>query len=306
MAEKELKRIAVIDLGTNTFNLLIAEVNQHKLEYIHSEKVAVLLGMGGINEGNIADDAMMRAKSTLRQFKLKCQEKQVVRIEAIGTSALRAASNSQELVDFAQNELQIQISIVSGMREAKLIYEGVKWCHPIHHPTLIMDIGGGSTEFIHANSDGLIDAISKDIGVSRIYQLLDRPEEYTQEHIRFIEDYLNSNKCDFFSSVNASILVGSSGSFETIFEMVSKMNFPATGDSFELPLDQVLKELNWLISSSLEERMNNEWITTIRKKMMPIAAVNIKWIIEQMGIKRVCVSPYSLKEGVFASQLDSL
>lgn len=303
MAEKELSRKAVIDLGTNTFNLLIAEIDANRLTYIYSEKVAVLLGMGGINEGYIAEEAMQRAKEALTQFKLICNEKEVDSIQGVGTSALRVAKNGKELIDFAQGDLQIPITIVSGLDEAKLIYKGVSYCHPIHYPTIIMDIGGGSTEFIHADSSGFISAISKDIGVSRIYQLLEQPEEYTEEHIQFILDYLNQQKCTFFESSKSSILVGSSGSFETVFEMIHKMNFPTTGDSFELPLQQVIEQLNWLISSTLEERMNNEWIVSIRKKMMPIAALKMKWIIETVNIERIYVSPYSLKEGVFISDL---
>lgn len=301
MVEKKLIRKAVIDLGTNTFNLLIAEIDSGKLDYIYSEKVPVLLGMGGINEGYIAVDAMERAKSALSQFKLKCDEKNVELIQGIGTSALRGAYNANELVRYALEALNIPISIISGQDEAKLIYKGVKWCHPIHYPTLIMDIGGGSTEFIYANKAGMIAAESLDIGVSRIYQLLDKPLEYSTEHIQQINDYLEAQKSNFFESFSSSILVGSSGSFETIFEMIHKMNFPTTGHSFELPLDQVLEKLDWLISSTLEERMNNEWIVSIRKKMMPIAAMKMKWIILMMNIQRVYVSPYSLKEGAFSS-----
>ena len=100
MVEKKLIRKAVIDLGTNTFNLLIAEIDRDKLDYIYSEKVPVLLGMGGINEGFIADDAMERAKCALNQFKLKCQEKNVDLIQGVGTSALRGATNALELVDY--------------------------------------------------------------------------------------------------------------------------------------------------------------------------------------------------------------
>ena len=306
MVEKELRRIAVIDLGTNTFNLLIAEIGQSKIEYIHSEKVAVLLGMGGINQGCIANDAMERAKLTLLQFKLKCEEFSVQSIEGIGTSALREAENAGVLVDYALHSLHIPISIISGEDEAKLVYNGVRYCHLINDETLIMDIGGGSTEFIHANSSGLIDAVSLDIGVSRIYQLLNKPEEYTKADIEIVNTYLNKQQTIFFATANVSVLVGSSGSFETIFEMVNKMDFPATGDSFELPLELVIKELNWLISSTLEERMNNQWIVSIRKKMMPIAALKMKWIIEKMNIKQIFVSPYSLKEGVFMSNLDEI
>ena len=164
-----------------------------------------------------------------------------------------------------------------------------------------MDIGGGSTEFIFADSSGMIDAESLDIGVSRIYQLLGKPLEYNKSHYDEVEHYLNSRIGDFFNINNSTVLVGSSGSFETIFEMIHKMSFPETGDSFELDIDQVMEKLNWLIDSSLEERMNNEWIVAIRKKMMPIAAYKMKWMIELMNVKRIYVSPYSLKEGALLS-----
>ncbi|MCH2228803.1 MAG: hypothetical protein MK105_00565 [Crocinitomicaceae bacterium] len=291
-------RKAVIDLGTNTFNLLIAEVNNGQLNVIYSDKEAVLLGMGGINKGLIAPDALARAKETLRTFKNKCDNHNVKIIFAIGTSALRDSSNSGDLLYFTKAELGFEISIISGYKEADFIYKGVKWGYDFKKPSIVMDIGGGSTEFIAADENGLQEKTSLDIGVSRIFQALNRPEEFSNDGIKRIVQFLEDEKNSFFSNVSASILVGSSGSFETIYEMIYQRSFPEGAEAIELPFDEVIKILEWIITSSLKDRLDNDWIAKIRKRMLPIAAVKMLWVINHFGIKTIYVSSFSLKEGV--------
>ena len=301
MAQKNLVREAVIDLGTNTFNLLIAEVKNGHLTRIHNDKLPVLLGMGGINEGIIADSAMDRAKDALQRFYSSCKEFGVEKISGVGTSALRAASNSAELIEYAKG-LNIEIEIVSGMREAELIYHGVRLSHDFSTPGVIMDIGGGSTEFIGADNTGIQWARSFDIGVSRIFQQLGQPDEFIPEDIETIVNFLNVESKGHFETHESALLIGASGSFETMYEMMFKCEFPQNGKAVELPLDMLKNSLDWGINSTLEERMNNDWVIPIRKKMLPIAAVKIKWVLELLGVEQVMISPYSLKEGVFSRE----
>jgi len=294
---------AVIDLGTNTFNLLIAEVEQGELLRIHSSKYAVNLGMGGINSGVISADAMQRAKQALVKFSKCCNDFNVKDIQGIGTSALRVAANADTLVNYAKTELGIPIKIIPGEMEAELVYHGVKWTFPFNEASLIMDIGGGSTEFIEADTSGIINMTSLDIGVSRIFQYLEIPKEFSKSQIDSILSFLESKQNDFFSKINANVMIGSSGSFETLYELIFEKKFPDLSQSVELPMKLLMNRLNWLINASLEDRMNNKWIVTMRKKMIPITAIKVKWVIEKLGIKSVYVSPYSLKEGVFSKGL---
>jgi len=303
MAQENVRREAVIDLGTNTFNLLIAEVKDGELNIIYNDKLPVLLGMGGINRGVIVDSAMERAKDALQRFYSSCREYNVATITGIGTSALRAASNAQELVDYAKRELDFTLEIVSGEREAELIYKGVKLSYTFSSPGVIMDIGGGSTEFIGADRSGIQWATSLDIGVSRIFQQLDQPEEFTKEHIQKIRAFLDEKGGAYFKERKSDLLIGASGSFETLYEMVFLSEFPRTKKVVEIPFEQLVSALDWGMNSSLKERMDNTWIIPIRKKMLPIAAVKAKWVIEQLGVEQVCVSPYSLKEGVFSREI---
>lgn len=290
-------RRAVIDLGTNTFNLLIAEVNEGSFDLVHSEKDGVALGMGGINDGYLSDDAFDRGIHALKKFKIRCDHFGVMAIRAIGTSALRSAANAESFISTVKQETGIDVEIVSGLREAELIYKGVKWSYDFTDPGVIMDIGGGSTEFIFADRNGLNDLISLNIGVSRIYQQFQYKDPLSQTDIWNIEQWLEERAEGFFEGKQADLLIGASGSFETFYELIHFEAFPEKIRSVEVSFDELITSIDQIICSTQAERDTNEWIIPIRKKMAPIAAVKTRWVIKKLGIKRVIISPCSLKEG---------
>jgi exopolyphosphatase/guanosine-5'-triphosphate,3'-diphosphate pyrophosphatase len=290
-------RTAVIDLGTNTFNLLIADVNSEGFSIVHSEKEGVALGMGGINNNTISPDAFERGLTTLRHFKNICQLNDVKGINAFGTSALRGAENAIDFVQQIHSELGISVSIISGEKEAEMIYKGVLWSYDFESPGVIMDIGGGSTEFIFADMNGMKDLISMNIGVSRIHQELTLNDPLTPSDIKLITDWLDEKSNGFFDGKSADLLIGASGSFETFYELIHHVPFPELIQSIEVPIDEINETINSIIASTQAERDVNDFIVPIRKKMAPIAAVKVKWVIEKLGITRTIISPCSLKEG---------
>lgn len=293
-------RKAVIDLGTNTFNLLIAEVDHHGLDIVHSEKEGVALGMGGINENVLAPDAFNRGIQALTRFKRVCDDLGVKEIRGIGTSALRDASNSVQFIDQVQQDLGIAIEIVTGHREAELIYQGVKWTYDFTEPAVIMDIGGGSTEFIFADQEGINDLISLNIGVSRIYQHFKFSDPMSEDDILRVEEWLEEKANGFFDGKEEHILIGASGSFETFYELIHNEPFPSKLKAVEISVDYLRECLDQIIASTQAERDANEWIIPIRKKMAPIAAVKVRWVMNKLKIKRTYISPCSLKEGALS------
>ena len=297
---------AVIVLGTNTFNLLVGSVFGDKLEIIYCEKEAVLLGMNGINNGSIAEDAWMRAMQTLFRFKKRCEKQNVDEIIGFGTSALRGAKNGELFVKEVYENIGIRIHIISGSQEAQLIYRGVRWLFDFKQAATIMDIGGGSTEFIAANAGGIVEAQSFDIGVSRLYQNLNKRNNLTANDFKFINEYLEARTGRFFEEDRSTLLIGASGSFETFYEMIFQKKFTADEKMVTLPLLPLLDQLNWVIDSRYEDRINHKWIVPMRKKMIPIAAFKIKWIIQKLNVDRVLLSPYSLKEGAFGLVGDAI
>jgi len=297
-------RIAVIDLGTNTFNLLIADAGRSGFRVVHNSKEGVALGMGGINEQRIAPEAIKRAMNAFEKFAGICIRYDVHHIRAIGTSALRDASNASELVDEVYRQYGVSIEIIGGLQEAQLIYDGVRWSYDFAEPSLIMDIGGGSTEFIRGHQDEELQFCSLDIGVSRAVQLfeLSDPISYEDEEnlLRWFEE--SAGPLDDFKP--CTTLVGASGSFETFYEMINETPFPEGIMPIWLERAELDKTLDWIINSTFEERERHPYIIPIRRRMAPIAALKTKWILNRFDIKEVVISPCSLKEGTLRNMLN--
>jgi exopolyphosphatase/guanosine-5'-triphosphate,3'-diphosphate pyrophosphatase len=292
-----MKKIAVIDLGTNTFNLLIASVDVNSFTTLYHTKVGVALGMGGINKSILAEDSMNRAFQALENFKQKCDEFQVEEIRAFGTSAIRDAKNGNDFCELVFQKMGISIQVISGLQEAQLIYQGVKWSYDYEQPAMIMDIGGGSTEFILADKNGVIKAVSLNIGVSRIYQQLQLNDPITSNDIQSIENWLEQHAEGKLDGIQCDILIGSSGTFETLHEVYFKEKFPETNTCIPMTVDELQSVLNHIMQSTLEERKQNPYIIPIRQIMIPIASVKINWILKKLGVKHLLISPCSLKEG---------
>lgn len=288
---------AVIDLGTNTFSLIIFDKLNDKYEVLSLHKRPVNLGMGGINENIISPEAMSRATSALTEFTEKCNELHVQKVKAFGTSAMRGAKNGRDFVEKIKKTLGLEIVIIDGQEEASLIYGGVKSVHDFSANSCIMDIGGGSTEFIFVENGLVTTKESFDIGVSRIIQKFQLNDPLSSEDISAIIEFLELNSNDNFKNKRSDHLIGASGSFETYSHLIENKELDPWKSGL-LPFDTFLNQLDYLIESSLKERNENTAIPDYREKMIHVAAVKTKWVIEKLGIKQCYTSPASLKEGI--------
>lgn len=291
-------RIAVIDLGTNTFNLLIADCKSESFSVLHSEKEGVAIGMGGINSNIIAPESWKRALTTLQYFKSVCDSYKVASIRAIGTSAIRSATNGEDFKKEVAQKTGITIEIINGMREAELIYKGISWSYDFDSSGVIMDIGGGSTEFIWADKNGISEAYSLDIGVSRMFQQLELSDPLSSDDLLKINSWLEHNSKGQLDGKKSDLLIGASGVFETFYELHFNKNYPQSNTVLNIDKEDLEKVLDEVINSTLEQRNQNEFILDIRKKMAPIAAVKTNWVLNKLNIKKILISPFSLKEGV--------
>ena len=148
-----MEKVGVIDLGTNTFNLLIAHIKDANYKVLHKNKIAVKLGEEGIAKGFIAPNSYKRVIDGLKFHKETLIDYQIQNYYAVATSAIRSSDNGTQFVEDVKQQLGILINIIDGDKEADLIYNGVKQAVDFNEmPKLIIDIGGGSTEFIIANA----------------------------------------------------------------------------------------------------------------------------------------------------------
>lgn len=296
---------AVIDLGTNTFNLLIVELIVGKSpRIIFQDKVGVGLGKGGIIQGLIADDALLRAEACLKSYKKTCEAYNTQSIIAIGTSAIRDAENVSEWLERMYHLYDLRIIPISGDKEAELIFKGVGLSNSLSDSGLIMDIGGGSTEFIHYDNYEIQSKVSLNIGLSRIHQLFTFSDPMSLSDIAKLECFLDENSQDYFKNRQLHSFIGASGTFETFFELVNDRKLLDPFVAQTIPMNEFQEVLNQIMASSFEERNQNPKIIQIRKELAPIAAAKVSWVLKKQSFKEIWVSPCSLKEGALLSDLD--
>ena len=301
---------AIIDLGTNTFNLLIFDlVNGYKI--IANQKIAVKLGEGGIQKKQIAPEAFNRAIAALKEFKNICSKHQVKTIKAIGTSAIRNANNKLEFLNTIHQIVGIDIEVINGDREAELIYKGVKLGTTLQQEkSLIMDIGGGSTEFIIANKTEIFWKQSFEIGAARLLEIIKPSNPISNLEIEETKNFIQNNLQPLIiESINHNIteLIGSSGSFDTLAEVIGfRNNTPldlstTTDHSFDMNEFKTISKI--LISSTYEERMNTKGIIPIRAEMIVISTILTQFVVDTLKINKMRLSTYALKEGVLSEML---
>jgi exopolyphosphatase/guanosine-5'-triphosphate,3'-diphosphate pyrophosphatase len=305
------KRFAVMDLGTNTFHLLIAEGDIDNFKEIVHQHIAVKLGEGGINKGIILPPAFERGINTMKDFHRLIVSCGAQRVKAIATSALRNASNGQEFINRVETETGIEIEIVDGNREADFIYAGVKASGLLSaQNSLIIDIGGGSVEFIIGNNEQLIWKQSFEIGAARLMERFHHTDPIPPASIEAMELYLENTLTDLFKAVEetpVNNIIGSSGAFETFAELIESERI----DTFDLKQikvydfdeEELLTVTDRLILSSHSEREGNKGIIPVRVDMIVVASVITRYIMQRLNVQDVSLCTYSLKEGVLAEMM---
>lgn len=302
-----MSRIAVIDLGTNTFNLLIVEIDPDKnYQLVFQTKISVKLGEGGINKGFIAPVPFDRGINALKTHKQTIEKYNVEKVVAIATSAIRGASNGSEFVARANEECNIDVQVISGDKEAETIYYGVRNAVKMYdEPSLIIDIGGGSTEFIIANKNQIFWKQSFLLGVARLLELFNPSDPITDKEKHALLNYLKKELQPLFEAVKKyplTELIGSSGSFDSIAEMVAHRFYTPTifdgKTEFEFNLNDCAAVHETILNSTTAERLRMKGLTTMRVDMIVISSILVQFILKSFAIPKMRHSAYSLKEGV--------
>lgn len=293
--------LAVIDLGTNTFHLLIAtrpDVAGHFQE-IYRERRFVKLAAEGIER--IGDAPYQRGLEALLHFRQIMDAHNVQQYKAMGTAALRTASNGPDFIAEALSMAQIQISSIPGSEEARLIAKGVLAALPplTDERILIMDIGGGSVEFIIADRSATLWAQSFPVGVAVLRRLFHHQEPIAEMEIAAIEAFLQTELASLYAVLEqfpTQHLVGAAGTFDVVAMLMSSGR--PSPNSHEIVLEKFQALYESCIKSTLAERYAMPQIPFERADMIVVALVLIKHILEKAEIKKLTVSDYSMKEGI--------
>jgi exopolyphosphatase/guanosine-5'-triphosphate,3'-diphosphate pyrophosphatase len=298
---------AVIDLGTNTFHLIIAEFSATEPNILYKTNVPVKLGEGRINDNVIIPAAFERGINTLKEFKQEIEKHQVDLVKAIATSAIRSAENGQDFVKAAREQAGIEISIVDGNQEADYIYHGVKATGLINCTSLIIDIGGGSTEFILCNPTEVLWKKSYNIGAARLQQAYFKSDPISLEEQEQIKQRLEIELVDLRAACQKYKpvqFIGSAGAFESFAIMLNEQEDIKLLKSSTIDLNSYQDLSRKLITSSHEERKNFKGLIALRVDMIVIASLLTNYVLDTIKPEKFSVSTYDLKMGVLETLKD--
>ncbi|MEJ0032364.1 MAG: exopolyphosphatase [Bacteroidota bacterium] len=301
--------VAIIDMGTNTFHLLIAEMSSRP-KILVREREAAKVGKDGINKKLITEEGFARALDTLKKFKTIIDQYSVRKTLAFGTSAIRNASNGHELIESIRTNTGIEARIIDGDEEADFIYRGVRAGLDLGaDSSLIVDVGGGSVEFIFGNNHGVQWKKSFDIGGQRLLEQFQKHDPIRPKEVAELENFLKEelhSLSDLLKQYNPTTLVGVSGTFDTLSEMFCHRNgLPYYPDDSETPFDieafpAIYKDL---LTHDRAGRLALPGMIEMRVDMIMVACVLVNFILSEHSFTNIRVSSYSLKEGVLASLL---
>jgi exopolyphosphatase/guanosine-5'-triphosphate,3'-diphosphate pyrophosphatase len=302
-----MEAVAVIDLGTNTFNLVIAKWNGQRYETIFRERAATKIGMGGINRGVITDDGIQRSIHALQKFKELIDEQKVNKVLAFGTSAMRNATNGKEVARQMELQTGFEVRIISGDQEAEYIYKGIREAHVLDQKTsLIVDIGGGSVEFIMGNEDKIFWKQSFEIGAQRLLEQFQKHDPILPDEVTAVRDHLHQKLpalLDQLRRYQPEVLVGSSGTFDTLSEIYCRENniaYSADDPETPLTLESFRKSFHQLLTKDRADRLLIPGMIEMRVDMIVVACCVIQFFLDSQPFKRLRVSTYSMKEGILS------
>ena len=298
-----MKRIAVIDLGTNTFHLLIVGIiGDGKIVTVYREKEYVQLGERGLR--HIGKAAFHRGMTTIKKFGGILKLFDVKDYRAFATAAIRTADNASVFVRRVHRETGIEIRTISGEEEASYIYEGVLLSGALDQShNLIMDIGGGSVEFIIGSKQNIFETWSLEIGASVLFNKFGGSNPISKSDSDLLSDFLTLNTPSLSKAIELYqpvCLIGSAGTFDVLSEAIGV----ATSDKYKsIPRKDYRIFCDRVMILSYEERVIDPQIPEKRADFIQVSLLLIEHIISLGSFNQIKASPYSMKEGMISEMV---
>lgn len=299
--------VAAIDIGTNSFHMIIARGDDRgNIHIIDREKQSVRLGQGGDDFDIIQDEARDRAIAALKGY-VQIARSHNALIHAVGTSAVREARNQQEFIRSVRRECGIRIHVIPGQEEARLIYLGILQATAVFDRRILMiDIGGGSTEYLIGLRGEPEFIQSLKLGAIRLTERFFPGGNVTGQGEKAARTFVRSrleSMLELMKSrspgLNFDVAVGSSGTIRAIQELVQSLLPDSGRPSTEFTARDLERVVDVLLSADTPaERMKKTGLDAARADIIVGGAVLLHESFRLLGIERMQVSPFALREGV--------
>lgn len=305
--------LAAIDIGTNSFHMVIVNIEKNKRTFkvIDRVKESVRLGQGSSDMKYLTEEAVNRGIETLRRFK-KIADAYHAPIRAVATSAVREALNQNEFIRRVYAELDIKIEVASGFEEARLIYLGILQALPVQNkPLLMIDIGGGSTEYLVGKKRQVLYENSLKLGAIRLTQRFFTGKELTNGAIKECRKYV----AGFLTPVEReirkttySVVVGSSGTILSLARIIRirRGEFSDTSlNGFSFTADELYEAVDLLCdATTVKQRAKIPGLDAARADIIVGGAIVLEQSFKHLRIKEMVVSEYALREGIILDTIE--
>lgn len=316
-------RLAAIDIGSNSIHMIVAQADADgAVTTLWRLKEPVGLGRISFPSKNLSVEAINRALVVLGRFKQAAQQRQCEKIVAVATSAVREAENGGDLIERVKRELGLYVKVVSARDEARLIYLAVRHALDLRsQPHLIVDIGGGSVEFIIGDEHRAAMLESRKLGAARMTARFVRSDPISKEDRRALSRHYERELAPLIETIRAHRpvrVIGTSGTLENIAAMCGGGDWRDTGGgSFRgeprareekaitgiidrKPLQKLVQRL---IESDSSQRAGIRGLDDQRKEQIVSGAMLVNELFERLNLKRMVVCGSALREGILLDYL---
>jgi len=294
------RNLAAIDIGSNAIRMVIAERTHHEMKILKKFRFPIRLGADVFEKGKISGKNLKEAARTFGQFQELCREYHVRRLKAVGTSALREATNQKQFVELIRRKSSIHIEVIDGVEEAKLIHLAVKNELDLDlHQALLIDIGGGSMEVSFSENSLMTATQSFPFGTVRTLELMKKRKASEGQMSSVMSEYVNPLNHFLASQPGIKKLefaVGTGGNLETIGKL-KPLLLGRNAKTF-LSLDELNQIIEIILKTPQKERIAKWNIRPDRADVILPAALVVQLVLQKAGVTKMLIPYVGLKDGL--------
>jgi exopolyphosphatase/guanosine-5'-triphosphate,3'-diphosphate pyrophosphatase len=294
------ENIAAIDIGSNAIRMIIAERSSREMRVIKKFRFPIRLGSDVFEKGKISGKNLKLAARTFENFSNTCKDYKVKHIKAVGTSALREATNQKQFVELIFRKSKIAVEVIDGVEEAKLIHLAVKQeLHLKQHNVLLLDIGGGSAEVTFSENSQMTATQSFPFGTVRTLEII-RKRNWNETHLQKVMDEFSEPLAHFLKAQSRTnqleFAVGTGGNLESLGKLKPKL---LNMDSQSLLTIEELSKLIEIIRSTPVKARSEKWdLRTDRADVILPAALLAQTVLKFANLKKILIPYVGLKDGL--------
>ena len=297
-------RCSVLDLGSNSFHVLVADLDGHRLTPVLREREMLHLGRVVAQHGTIPEGPRKLAVDTVAHLAELARRAGAQRRLAVATAALRDADNGQEVIAELSDTAGTPVRILDGDTEARLAYLGVRSAVAVHsEPVLVLDLGGGSLEFAIGTGDDVVWSASVPLGASRLSALVDH-DPISGDERRAIEAAVDAELDPLVDAIEThapptTVTIGGTvRALARIAAIDEAVWLPATLNQLRVSRQELTRLRDLLVALDLSGRLEVPGMKERRADHLHIAAIVLVRTLERLGIATTTVSDWGLREGL--------